>query len=297
MKVLVLFSGGLDSRLAAKILEEQADVELINFILPFGQGCCNSHCSLNFSQKENIRLNIVDCTKSKLLQEYLEIIKNPKFGRGTCFNPCIDCRIFLLKKAREYAEKNKIEIIATGEVLGERPISQHSKAMKIVEEESKLTGRLLRPLSAKLLEETEAEKRGEIDRSKLLDISGRSRKRQIELAKKYNIEYPSPGGGCLLCEEEFCKKLEPLLSNKITESDIKLLKVGRNFENNNIVLGRNREENEKLEEIKKEHKNLILIEPEEPGPSAIIKNKKHLQQAQELIQKYSKKKIEKFKIR
>ena len=291
-KVLVLFSGGLDSRLAVKILEEQADVECINFVLPFGQGCCNEHCSLNFSQKENVRMKIVDCTKGKLLQEYINRIRKPKHGRGTGLNPCIDCRIFMLNLAREYAEKNKIDIIATGEVLGERPMSQHSKAMKVIEEESGLKGRLLRPLSAKLLPETEAEKSGLIDRSKLLNISGRGRKRQIDLANKYQISYPSPGGGCLLCEPEFCNKLKPLLGRKITEIDIELLKIGRHFPGM-IVLGRNQQENEKLEKIKEKFGG-ILITPQQPGPSALIKDKNLEEKAKELIKKYSKKKIESF---
>jgi len=293
-KVLVLFSGGLDSRLAAKLIQEQANVELINFVLPFGSGCCNSSCSLNFSQKENLKLKIVDCTKGKLLQEYINMIRKPKHGRGTCLNPCIDCRIFILNLAREYADKNKIEVIATGEVLGERPMSQHSKALKIIEEESGLRGRLLRPLSAKLLEETQAEKSGLIDRSKLLDIQGRSRKKQLELAEKYKIQYPTPGGGCLLCEPEFCKKLEPLLNHKITELDIELIKIGRHFPG--IILGRNERENFKLEEIKTKFKSGILLVPEEPGPSALIKDKKYLEQGKDLIKKYSKNKIKKFEI-
>lgn len=295
-RILILFSGGLDSRLAIKILEEQADVECINFLLPFGSGCCNSHCSLNFCQKENLKLNIIDCTKGKLLQEYLKIIRKPKFGRGSCLNPCIDCRIFLLKKAREYADKNKINIIATGEVLGERPMSQHKKALKLIEKEAKLKGRLLRPLSAKLLEETDAEKKGIIDRNKLEAISGRSRKKQIELADKFKINYPTPAGGCLLCEPEFCKKLNPLLNKKITELDIELLKIGRNFENNNIILGKNEAENLRLEKIKNKFDGILII-PLEPGPSALIKDKKYLKEAKSLIKKYSKHNIKNFEIR
>lgn len=294
IRILVLFSGGLDSRLAAKILEEQAEVNCINFVLPFGSGCCNSHCSMNFSQKENLKLKIIDCTRGKLLRKYLSIIRKPRFGYGSGLNPCIDCRIFMLNLAREYADKNNIEIIATGEVLGERPMSQHKKAMKIVEEEAKLKNRLLRPLSARLLEETDAEKKGIIDRSKLFDIQGRGRKRQMELAKRYNISYPTPGGGCLLCEPEFCKKLKPLLNKKITEIDIELVKIGRHFCSSNIVLGRNERENLKLEEIKNKFKQGILIIPQEPGASAFIKGKKHIEKAKGLIQKYSKHEIKEF---
>jgi tRNA U34 2-thiouridine synthase MnmA/TrmU len=278
-------------------MQEQADVECINFILPFGSGCCNTHCSLNFSQKESVKMNIVDCTSGKLLHEYLEIVRKPQYGRGSGMNMCIDCRIFLLKKAKEYADKNNIEIIATGEVLGERPMSQHKKALELAEREAELKGRLLRPLSAKLLEETEAEKKGVINRSKLFDIHGRGRKRQIELANKYKISYPSPGGGCLLCEPEFCKKLKPLLSKKLTELDVELIKIGRHFENSNIVLGKNEQENLRLEEIKNKFKSGILIVPEQPGPSAFIKDKKYLEQGKELIRKYSKIKITDFSVK
>ena len=290
-----LFSGGLDSRLAVKILEEQADVECATFLLPFGQGCCSTHCSLNFCQKESIKLKIFDCTSGRLLQKYVEVIRKPRHGRGSCLNPCIDCRIFMLNLAREYADKNNINIVATGEVLGERPMSQHSRALKIVEEDSGLKARLLRPLSAKLLEETEAEKKGIIDRSKLLDISGRCRKRQLELANKYKIQYPTPSGGCLLCEKEFCKRLKPLLNKQITELDIELLKIGRHFENSCIVLGKNEKENLKLEEIHKKFGG-ILISPEEPGPTAYVKDKNLIEEAKILIRKYSKKKIEGFEI-
>ncbi len=289
-KVLVLFSGGLDSRLAVKILQEQAEVECINFILPFGEGCCNEHCSLNFCQKESVKLNVIDCTKGSLLEEYLNLIKKPKYGYGSGMNPCIDCRIFLLKKAREFADKGNIEIIATGEVLNERPMSQHKKALEVIETEAGLRGRLLRPLSAKLLKETEAEKKSILNRNKFLDIQGRNRKRQIELAKKYRISYPNPAGGCLLCEKEFCKRLQPVLE-KLNEKNIRLIKLGRHFQNSEIILGRNQKENEIIEKS-----NGIIIVPKQPGPSAVISDKKYLKKAEGLIQKYSKYKIESFEI-
>lgn len=295
-KVLVLFSGGLDSRLAVKMLQEQADVECINFILPFGAGCCNSHCSLNFCQQENCKLHVVDCTKGKLLEEYLNLVRKPKHGYGVGLNPCIDCRIFLLRKAKEFADKNKMDIIATGEVLGERPMSQHKSALEIVERESQLQGRLLRPLSAKFLPETEAEKKGIINRSKLLDIQGRGRGQQIALANKYNITFPSPGGGCLLCEKEFCNKLEPILNSKLEEMNIELIKIGRHFESSNIIVGRDAAENKKLEEIYNKHKKGMLIIPEQPGPNAFILDKKYFEQAKQLIQQYSKHKILKFEV-
>ena len=157
-KALVLFSGGLDSRLVVKLLQEQGiEVECLYFKLPFGCGCCNdSQCNFNFSQTSGAKLTIIDCTEGSLMQEYLEIIRHPKFGRGSSMNPCIDCKIFMFKKAKEYADTHKFRIIATGEVLGERPMSQTSNAMKKIDAE--IGFELLRPLSAKLLKETQAKR-------------------------------------------------------------------------------------------------------------------------------------------
>jgi tRNA U34 2-thiouridine synthase MnmA/TrmU len=299
-KVLILLSGGLDSRLAVKLVEEQVtkkNITALIFKLPFGSKYSKDlQETLKFCKQQDIKCKLIDVTTGKLLQEYLKLLKNPKHGYGTACNPCIDCHVWMLKKAKEFADKNKIEIIATGEVLGERPMSQHKKALEIIEQESELQGRLLRPLSAKLLPATEAEQRGDIDRSKLLDIQGRSRKMQILLAQKYKISYPSPGGGCLLCEPEFAEKLKPLLAGKLEEIDVELLKLGRHFESSNIILGKNEQENLELENIYRRYKQGILLVPEEPGPTAFIKNKKYEKKAKELMQEYTKHKIEKVKI-
>jgi tRNA U34 2-thiouridine synthase MnmA/TrmU len=255
-KALVLFSGGLDSRLVICLLKEQGvDVQAIHFKLPFGAGCCtDTMCNFRFSQKELVNLRIIDCTKGKLFDEFMKIVIKPKHGHGSGMNPCIDCRIFLLKKAKEIMKREKFDFIATGEVLNERPMSQHRKAMDIVESETGLEGYLLRPLSAKLLPETIAEQKKLVDRSKLLSINGRSRKIQMSLAAKYGITYPSPGGGCLLCEKDYCQKLNDMLKNtkKITEKDIELLRIGRHFryEKTKIIVGRNHNENLKLLSLK-----------------------------------------------
>jgi len=299
-KALVLFSGGLDSRLAIKLLEDQLgkkNVIALFFLLPFAGGCCSDKfCVFQFCQKEGINLHIVDVTKGKLFKEYLKIIKKPKFLRGTALNPCIDCHVFMLKKAKELAEKNNIDIIATGEVLGERPLSQNKKALLLIEKEAGLKGKLLRPLSAKLLPETFAERKGLIDRNKLLDVQGRQRKRQISLARKYGISFPNPAGGCLLCEKDYCKKLKSLLEKKnLCYEDIKLLSVGRHFEESQIILGKNKEENMLLEKEKG-----LKILPDKPGPTALIRawkdNEEELiKKAKELIQGYSKHKVNEFK--
>ena len=157
-KCIVMFSGGLDSRLAVKIMQEQGfEVVALFFKLPFGTGCCDEGCSFNFSQMNLINLKMIDCTKGEMLKKYLNTIKEAKHGTGAGINPCIDCRLFLLKEGKKIADDMKIDLIVTGEVLGERPMSQMMRGIKLVEEKSGLTGRLLRPLSAKLLPETEFE--------------------------------------------------------------------------------------------------------------------------------------------
>lgn len=285
-KVLVLLSGGLDSLLVCKLLQEQLEVHAIHIKLPFSKD--NTSQLLNFCQQNNIKLHIEDYTKERL-DEYLEVIRKPNHTRGIALNPCRDCHIFMFKKAKQLADKLGIKILASGEVLGERPLSQTKKALEIIDKE--LGFEILRPLSAKLMQETEYEKQKLVDREKLLDIKGRNRKKQLELAKKYKISFPSPAGGCLLCEKEYCKKLKPLLYSKLTYNDIQLLSIGRHFENSEIILGKNKEQNEILEEQKG-----IKIIPQIPGPTALIKNERYLEKAKELIRKYSKHKILEFKI-
>jgi tRNA U34 2-thiouridine synthase MnmA/TrmU len=314
-KVLLLFSGGLDSRIALKVLQEQKnlDIEMVYFKLPFGGGCCNSfNCVFNYSQTQKIKLHVINFAKSPLLKEYLEIIKSPKHGFGTAMNPCKDCKILMLKHAKILADKIKAKTIATGEVLGQRPMSQLKHQLELTEKQSNLKGRLLRPLSAKLLKTTLAEEKGIINRTKLLDIVGRSRKQQIELAKKYKIKYPNAGGGCLLCDKKYCKKLKELIKNtsldKIKPEQIQLLNIGRHYKNpktnKKIILGKNENENILLEQINKTLKQKIIIPTKIPGPTAIYEDKEDKELAKELINAYSKnaklslrKKFEKLRIK
>jgi tRNA U34 2-thiouridine synthase MnmA/TrmU len=250
-KALALFSGGLDSTLAVRLIQEQGiEVEAITFVTPFYTPKEGGVSPQKIAEKLGIPLKVVS-----LGLDYLRVVRKPKYGYGRYMNPCIDCRIFMLKKAKEHARQTGAAFIITGEVLDERPMSQHMKALKIIEEESSLKGKLLRPLSAKLLPPTEPEKLRLVDRSKLLDIRGRSRKRQIALAKAYDItEYQSPAGGCLLTYKEFSAKLRDLLQHKrrISIADLELLKIGRHFRigKNKIIVGRNKEENEKLLRLK-----------------------------------------------
>lgn len=233
VKALVLLSGGLDSRLVCRLMQEQLGkdgVETVFFALPFGGGCCsNSMCVVRFAQVQGIRLHVVDCTRGAMFRRYMKMIMKPRFGRGAAFNPCIDCHLFMLKEAKKIAAKEGIRIIATGEVLGERPMSQNRHALELIEKEADAS--VLRPLSAKLLPETEAERKGWIDRDKMLAISGRRRTEQLALAKKYRIDYPSPGGGCLLTDESFSARLAGILRLRpdAGPDETGLAKLGRHF--------------------------------------------------------------------
>jgi tRNA-specific 2-thiouridylase len=244
MKALGLLSGGLDSTLAVKlILERGIDVEAINFVTPFclcrKGGCGASEAAKTF----RIPLRMVSAGT-----DYLRVVRNPRFGYGKNLNPCVDCRIFMLKKAKKYAKQIGAKFIFTGEVLGQRPMSQHRGALELIEREAGLKGKILRPLSAKLLPKTEAEEKGFVDAGALRDISGRSRKRQIEMTREFNIvNYPCAAGGCLLTDKEFANKLKDLFQHekRVTVKEVNRLKVGRHFRfgENKIIVGRNEVEN------------------------------------------------------
>jgi tRNA U34 2-thiouridine synthase MnmA/TrmU len=250
-RAVVLCSGGLDSALTLHLLKSLG-VELIALFieLPFYDSEKALEIVRKNAEEVGAKLKVV-----KVGEEYLQILKNPKHGFGRGANPCIDCRAFMLKIAKRVMEEEKANFIATGEVLGERPFSQNLEAFKIVEKEASVENLVLRPLSAKLLPETLAEKEGLIDREKLLDIRGRSRKRQLELAKKFNIKnFLPPAGGCILTEVAFKKRFEDLKKHnpKFNLKDLLLLKYGRHFrisESCKILLGRNEEENKKISEI------------------------------------------------
>jgi hypothetical protein len=286
VRALIMFSGGLDSMLAAKLLQELGvDVLGINFYSAF----FGNKNAVNSAKQINLKLISIP-----VKQDYIEMLKHPKHGYGSGLNPCIDCKIFMLKSAKKLMKKNNADFIATGEVLGERPMSQNSGALDIIELESGLKGKLLRPLSAKLLPETEAEKKHLVNRNKLLDISGRSRKKQIELANIYNIrEYPSPGGGCLLCEKEFASRLADLFKNskKTSMKEIESLRIGRHFRfgKSKIIVGRDKDENDKLLDLSKKLKAAIFECKEVVGPTTLLigKNREAEEKAAELTAFYS----------
>jgi tRNA U34 2-thiouridine synthase MnmA/TrmU len=226
--------------------------------------------------------------------DYLRMLRKPKHGYGRNMNPCIDCRIFLFKKAKKYAKEIGADIIFTGEVLDERPMSQHYPAMMLIEMEAGLKGKILRPLSAKLLPETAVEKKGLVDRSKLMDIEGRSRKPQFKLAEEYNIkDFPCPAGGCLLTYEEYAKKIRDLFAHKkhVSMADIALLRIGRHFRKgqNKFVVGREEAENKLL--VSRKTKNEYYFEsPDIVGPITILqgpKTKNAIETASKLTAFYS----------
>jgi tRNA-specific 2-thiouridylase len=251
-KALGLLSGGLDSTLAVKLLIDQGvDVEAVNFVSPFclcGKGGCGA---VKVAKNLNVPLKIISVG-----EEYLKVVRHPRFGYGKNMNPCIDCRIFMLKKAKRYSRESGAAFIFTGEVLGQRPMSQHGRALGFIEEQAGLKGEIVRPLSAKLLPLTEAEKKGLVDREKLLGIEGRSRRRQLSLARELKVtDYSCPGGGCLLTYKEFALKLRDLFEHRkrVSLEDVQLLKLGRHFRfgENKIIVGRNEAENNLLSKLKK----------------------------------------------
>ncbi len=296
IKGLVLFSGGLDSILAVKILQKQnIKIQGITFKSYF----FDAELAKKVAKKLEIDLKIIDISS-----EHLKIVKNPKYGYGKTMNPCIDCRILMLKKAKQIMLKQKFDFVATGEVLGERPMTQNKQSLELVEKKSGLTNYLLRPLSAKLLKPTIPEINRLINREKLFDISGRSRKKQITLTKKFKIkQYPNPSGGCLLTDLEFSKRLKKLLKiyPKYQVNDIKLLKLGRHiwFKKTKIIIGRDEKENEKIKKLAKAS-NILIEMKNYPGPLTLIQELSSLEKAKKLTQYYStkarNKKNVKFKI-
>jgi len=288
-KALALLSGGLDSMLAVKlILEQGVDVEAVNFVTPF---CLCDRCSVNkFSKDLKIKVHRIF-----LGQEFLDMVADPPHGYGSQMNPCIDCRILMFRKAKEIAEKIGADFLVTGEVLDERPFSQRRRAMLLIEKEAGLEGKILRPLSAKLLPETEAERAGLIDRSNLLAISGRRRLPQMKLAEKLGLkEYPNPSGGCLLTDPEFARRLREHLKNEgnLTLTDVALLKIGRHFrvDGAKIIVGRNKEENERLLTLAKSHGISYLEAADYKGPITLCMGKKDrgvLEKAAAITARYS----------
>jgi tRNA U34 2-thiouridine synthase MnmA/TrmU len=292
IKAIGLLSGGLDSTLAVKMmLDQHIDVTVLNFMTPFctctRKGC--QHEARRIATQFNIPLKIIPGGKP-----YITMIQHPKHGYGRNMNPCIDCRIFMFKKAKEYMLSINAQFVFTGEVLGQRPMSQHKRALTLIEKETDLEGLIVRPLSAQLLPPTIPEIKQWIDRKKLLAIQGRRRIPQIQLAQTYGIQdYPCPAGGCRLTDPSFAKRIrESFNHNESTLKDIQLLRFGRHFRlpsGEKVIVGRNEEENNILHQYHDKHNILIEIQNTGSPTTLVKKNNKqdNIQEAIGLCIKYS----------
>jgi tRNA U34 2-thiouridine synthase MnmA/TrmU len=252
-KAIALLSGGLDSILAVKMmLDLDIEVEALHFTSPFyAYTDKNSDCRsevISIANKYNIPIKVMNER-----MDYIEMVRNPVHGYGKGFNPCIDCRIYLFKKAKEYMLETGADFVFTGEVLGQRPMSQRRDTMRVIEKESGLEGLLLRPLSARHFEPTIPEKEGWVDRDKLLAIEGRSRKVQMQMADDMDVkEYPPPAGGCLLTELSYVPKVRDVFEHakELNLRDFRLLKTGRHFRlaaHSKAIIGRSEGDNNQLE--------------------------------------------------
>ena len=283
-KAIALYSGGLDSTLAIKLIQNQGiEVIAVHFYTGFciaetkrrrgerkSDGTHYMNPALKYAAKYGFRLELVDIS-----EDYIQIITNPKYGYGANINPCIDCRAFMYKKAKELMNEFEADFIISGEVLNQRPMSQHLNAMKTIEREAGVEGLVLKPLSAKVLPLTIPEIKGWVDRDKLEGIVGRSRKRQLQLAKELGIsEFEQPAGGCCyLTDENFARKyLETLnFENRITRDDLYLLTIGRHFRlptGTKVVISRNEGEGNFIKGLKKQY---WFFEPEGKGAVGIAK--------------------------
>ena len=277
---LGLFSGGLDSILACRVIMAQGiRVVALKFVTPFFDDALlrrQEEYRAGVQEKYGIDVRIVD-----LSEGYIELLRDPKHGYGKHFNPCVDCKIFLLRRARALMNEYGASFLITGEVLGQRPMSQRRDTLRVIERESGCEDILLRPLCAKLLVETQPEREGQVDRHKLLAFSGRGRRRQMNLAADFGIgQYPSPAGGCILTDPNLAARIEHYYQGRINlaaadlqVNDIRLLLVGRQFrlpDGSWFVLGRDEKENSRIEDLAGGADWLFHM-PERPGPTGLLR--------------------------
>jgi len=252
VKAVALLSGGLDSSLAVRIMLEQGvEVEAVAIKTPFCDFDCGKGCG---HRVKEVASDLEIPLKTIYFgEEYLRMLKRPKFGFGSGMNPCIDCRSMMYNAAKEHMKKIGADFIVTGEVLYQRPMSQNNRALDIIEKETDTQGKVLRPLSAKSLPMTDIEKDGSVKRENLCNIVGRSRKSQLALARKFGIDDPpNAAGGCLLTDPQFSKRIRDLMQylddpEKVPSiNDVELLKVGRHFRLSHaakLIVGRDQNEN------------------------------------------------------
>jgi tRNA U34 2-thiouridine synthase MnmA/TrmU len=257
------FSGGLDSVVAARLLAEQGvPIELVTLTSPF----FDTEDAQAYAGQLGVPWHRLDFTN-----RMLEIVAHPATGYGSRMNPCVDCHAGMLRSIFESFSPGPEDFLFTGEVLGQRPFSQNRGSMRRIEKLSGLAGRVLRPLSAKLLEPTEPELTGVVDRERLLDLSGRGRKRQMELARRCGLEYKQPGGGCLLTDPGYAERIKVVLEMGLLSREVaELLKQGRMFRTSDrsaALVGRSREDNDRLEKLAEDRLTLRL--DDRPGPLGV----------------------------
>jgi tRNA-specific 2-thiouridylase len=272
-RAIALISGGLDSILAAKVVMEQGfDVVGLYFTSAFSKSYENEETThaARVCNAAGIDLRVLDMGR-----EYIDVVRKPAHGYGKHVNPCIDCKIYMLKRAKNVMQEVDASFVITGEVLGQRPMSQRRDALDIIERDAGMRGMILRPLSATLLHPTQAELNGLVQRDRLLGISGRSRAVQLQLAERFDIRgYSTPAGGCLLTDKNFADKLRDLFADKqsVTPDDVRLLTIGRHYRMDagiKIVLGRDNEENNML--LSMAPRGYRLFVPHDfPGPVALL---------------------------
>jgi len=275
VKCIVLFSGGLDSILATRLMLDQGlEVEALHLINDFHPRL--SAPGAGTPARRAARLLGVPLHEMYEPDRFLAMLRNPQYGYGSNLNPCIDCRLLLLTLAKERMAETGARFVVTGEVVGERPMSQRRDIMLAIEKRTGLTGYVVRPLSAQLLPPSIPESEGWVDRTRLLAIRGRSRKPQMALAEKFGIrDYPTPAGGCLLTDPTFAARVRDLLRHEVhlTPADIRLLKVGRHFRlagGVRVVVGRNERENEELLALA-QPQDYLLDAADYPGPTTLVR--------------------------
>jgi tRNA-specific 2-thiouridylase len=280
IKAISLFSGGLDSILATRLVMDQGvEVEAIQFVTPFFN--YDVLDDVEAHRKRMLAKFGINVVVEDISTGYLQLLHNPAHGFGKNFNPCIDCKIMMFSRAKQLLAERGASFLISGEVLGQRPMSQRRDTMNVIERDSGTRSILLRPLCAQLMEETEPELRGWVDRSKLLRMSGRGRSAQIALAAEYGIDdFPAPAGGCLLADPILSQRIKQLYSSEvvlksadISVSDVRVLLVGRQFilpGGGWLILGRDEKDNDKLARLVQKEDAVLLME-EWPGPMAILK--------------------------